>query len=650
LFIRTIRIENFIPYYGQVEIQFPSHEDRNVYLIVGDNGYGKTSFLKAVNWAFFGGRGARENERLINSKAVSEGCERMSITVMFEEGGETYTLTRECQLGRGEIVTLGTRRSQDDAEVAQDKIREILPQHTARFFIFEGEMVRELARAQGQEQAKNSIEILLGLQALRDAAEDLRTLEKDVLRELRQAQSRNEEFQAAKESYSALAEKAEEIEHSLRLKTEKLSALKNHIQELEGELAKMEELRPLLESKESLEKELGELEQQKGELVERRKELVKGCHLLLILSQLQEARERLRRELEEVSNLEDQAQEAAARRRLLEASLADDRCALCGHSPVDAKELGRRHQQLDQETVATLRVGDSADVEEQLRLIEASYEDAVRGIGAPFKEVLTNIDSVDESIKAKDREVKRISEKIGSFDHEASRIIRETHGEALKQVGALDYEIDQLLEKRADVREQQVRKQTELKRYGDVEEKHRRCVDQLRLVKASEEAFEGILRRSVVMNRERILEASNHFFAKATNKPQEFDRFVFATAETYAFQIVRKDGHRPDMDMISDGEKEIVALSFVLGLSKYSQIDAPLIMDGVNSRLDGIHRCNLAKLWSTLDNQVILLGIDKDFDQETRQLLADAICREYEIVRKSDEYSVIEGRTSEDGL
>ena len=98
------------------------------------------------------------------------------------------------------------------------------------------------------------------------------------------------------------------------------------------------------------------------------------------------------------------------------------------------------------------------------------------------------------------------------------------------------------------------------------------------------------------------------------------------------------------MDMISTGEKEIVAMSFVLGLSKHSQIEAPLIMDGVNSRLDGIHRCNLAKLWSMLDNQVILLGIDKDFDQETRQLLAHAICREYEIVRKSDEYSVVEER------
>lgn len=624
-----------------MEIQFPTFEDRNVYLIVGDNGYGKTSFLKALNWAFFGGRGAKDNARLINSKAVSEGCERMSVTVVFEEGGETYTLTREYRSGKAEALTLGRRRVQDEAEVAQDKIREIFPEHTARFFIFEGEMVRELARAQGQEQAKNSIEILLGLQALRNAADDVRRLVGDIIKELQRVQSRNEQFQKAKESYSALEEKAQEIESSLEQKRQELAALNNNIQELEGELAKMDEIRPLVERKERLQKELSELKRQRGELVERRKELVKGCYLLLVLVQLQEAQERLRQELDEVSKLEVRAQDAEVRLRLLEASVTDNRCALCDHSPVDVEDLTRRRQQLEQEAVRIPGVRSSAQVEKQLRLVEAAYQEATRDVGTPMKDVLSKIDSTREEINAKTRKVEWISEQIGGFDDEASRLTREVYSEALKRVGALEYEIDQLLGERADLREQQRAKRTQLSRYGDVEEKHRRYVDQLTLVKACEEAFEEILRSSIAMNRQRILDASNYFFAKLTNKPQEFDRFDFATEETYAFQIVRKDGHRPEMDMISDGEKEIVAMSFVLGLSRHSQIKAPFIMDGVNSRLDGTHRCNLAKLWSLLDNQVILLGIDKDFDQEMRQVCADTICREYEIIRESDEYSVI---------
>lgn len=646
MFIKTIRIENFIPYYGQVEIKFPAHADRNVYLVVGDNGNGKTSFLYAVNWAFFGGKGVRDNDRNINSKALSEGRDRMSITVVFDEGGETYTLTREYCRGKGEALTLGSRRVQYEGDVAQDKIREIFPQHTAGFFIFEGEMVRELAEAQGQEQAKNSIEILLGLQALRNATDDLDRLEKDVMRELRKAQSKNEQFRKARESYSALAKQLEEIESSLEEKRNELAAVNNYVKELERELAVMEELGPLVERKERLEKELGELDEKKDELTERRKELVKGCHLLLILSELPEARERLRQELEDVSRLEEQAEDVKVRRRLLEESATDNRCTLCGASPVDTEELERRRQQLDEETISTSGVRSSAEVKEHLALIESSYQDAIKEVAAPLREVIVGLASIGDEIKAKSREVERISEQIAGFDHEASELTRKAYRVAVEKVGALKSKIERLLDDRAHLNEELVRMWTELVRHGDVEAKIRSFVDQLHVIKGCESGFEEIVRRSIVMNRERILDGSNQFFAKLTNKPREYDRFDFATEETYAFQIVRKDGHRPDMGMISDGEREVVAMSFVLGLSRCSQIRAPLIMDGVNSRLDGIHRCNLAKFWAGLDNQVILLGIDRDFDRETRQVLEDAICREYEIVRKNDEYSVVEERTS----
>lgn len=645
MFIRKVQIENFIPYWGAVEVHFPHGGGGNIYLIVGANGYGKTSFLRAVQWAFFGGKGTRHNDRKFNSKARSGGREDMAVTVVFEENDETFTLRRQHRLGRGEELILGTRRAQYEEEVAQEKVREIFPEHTARFFIFEAELVRELARAQGQEEAKKSIEILLGLQALRNAADDLESLERDFRKKLQKAQSQHEEFQAAKEAFNEIKDEIDDVDRKLSEKRERLQAYRVSSEQLEEKLAEVEQMRSLVETKRQLESDIGELESRQEELIERRMELVKDCHLLLVLQELAEAQRSLQEQLRRVSRVEEIVQERRTREKLVAGSIAANRCELCGRSPIDPEALRARSKLAGDEFSEELAGRSSAEIEEELRLVERAYREGTKELAGPLRHVLSGISSTQEEIRAKTRKIERIAEQIGDYDDSASEMTREAYKEAQKKINILEYEIEQLLGERGSLRDLESKQGSELKRYGDVERKFLRCIDQRKLAQSCHEAFGEILRRSVEMNRGRILEASNEFFGKLTNKPEEYDRFEFATEETYAFRLVRMDDSRPNMEMISDGEKEIVAMSFVLGLSRYSQITAPLIMDNVNSRLDGRHRSKLAKLLGSLDNQVIMLGIDKDFDWETRQVMKEAVCREYEIIRQGEEYSVIKEGT-----
>ena len=54
MIIKNIKISNFRSYYGITNIDFNVNPKKNITLISGKNGFGKTSFLTALIWGFYG--------------------------------------------------------------------------------------------------------------------------------------------------------------------------------------------------------------------------------------------------------------------------------------------------------------------------------------------------------------------------------------------------------------------------------------------------------------------------------------------------------------------------------------------------------------------------------------------------------------------
>lgn len=52
--IDKIRLRNFRIYKGDNEIKFFPKNDKNINIIAGKNGYGKTTFLTSLIWGFYG--------------------------------------------------------------------------------------------------------------------------------------------------------------------------------------------------------------------------------------------------------------------------------------------------------------------------------------------------------------------------------------------------------------------------------------------------------------------------------------------------------------------------------------------------------------------------------------------------------------------
>jgi DNA sulfur modification protein DndD len=213
--LRSIQLRDFKAY-GQARFDFPRPSDnKNVILIGGLNGFGKTTLFEAIVLGLFGRDGlgliaraaaasddAKRNQsfrefmqRALNGYALRQGRRSCCITLVFEdeagrpiEIARTWHYSADGQLRQSESdeirITRGLNREivnpdqtePDPGGWYRDWIsREFLPVTQAGFFMFDGEAAAVYAERDMRVQVREGIEGLLGLTWLRQLQEDLRT-------------------------------------------------------------------------------------------------------------------------------------------------------------------------------------------------------------------------------------------------------------------------------------------------------------------------------------------------------------------------------------------------------------------------------------------------------------------------------------------
>ena len=100
--ISSINIENFRQYYNNIDIDLNTEQDKNIVLIGGRNGYGKTNFLISLVWCLYGEKISQVDENFkkeiqkeknysqfmkqsLNWKSASEGKDTFSIQLKISD-------------------------------------------------------------------------------------------------------------------------------------------------------------------------------------------------------------------------------------------------------------------------------------------------------------------------------------------------------------------------------------------------------------------------------------------------------------------------------------------------------------------------------------------------------------------------------------
>lgn len=205
MIIKSIKITNFRSYYGLNSIDFRTGVDKNITLISGKNGFGKTSFLTALIWGFYGKLMSKVEDKYrleinsfggyknyikqqFNRFQKKESCVQVEILI-----SELMIPSMPC-----ENITIkrsfNVLNSKEDLEILIDGDSNeltkkigfetfindfILPREIAKFFFFDSEKIVSLAEAKTKEELKSlsrAYSEVLGLKKYDDLKVGLKSL------------------------------------------------------------------------------------------------------------------------------------------------------------------------------------------------------------------------------------------------------------------------------------------------------------------------------------------------------------------------------------------------------------------------------------------------------------------------------------------
>ena len=184
MLIRSIKLENFRQFRNE-SLNFAHCDDgRNVTIIIGQNGTGKSTFLQAFSWCMYGETDFKDKS-ILNKQVFKEmrlGEDRtVRVTLCLRHGTADYTLVREQSC----LKDMSGRLKEDNAEFSIAKkdesgntsyaqkyelepwVNSILPKDLSHYFFFDGERIEKLGKdiASGKKARDfaDAVKGLLGL-------------------------------------------------------------------------------------------------------------------------------------------------------------------------------------------------------------------------------------------------------------------------------------------------------------------------------------------------------------------------------------------------------------------------------------------------------------------------------------------------------
>lgn len=653
----SLSMNNFMPYKGKNEIVFPQGEQRNVMVVFGDNMRGKTSFLNALRWVFYGkalGRHLREIplQDILNKEAAVEGDFTIEVSVDFEADGTKYNLRRYAtkkpmvaKPSRPEDfeVVIGLQKQGAAIPVYQieSEINRYAPEQVSRFFLFDGELLQEYESLliEGNEQGKRikeAIEQVLGVPALIHGRDEIGTLlknfQKQQARELASVEGMDK--QAAKQS--AWQQKLEAYEDDVTDLKTKQEGVKAQRAVLDDELEAVEIVHDKKTRLDGLRKQQESLDNRLTELQDKKKGLLRDAWRDLLRPKLQVAKNALFEEQQKLTENMGKKARLDAQVATLKKILSTSSCPTCG-LPTDEKkriqagtELAKIEGDLkilnvDSHTLSDLTI----KIREIDRLCRSGSADKIQAVDDEYLRFSVELTKIENTIEA-------INEEIRGYDTADIAYKRTLRDGLLKEEARLDQDI-LVAQKKID----EAKKELAMiaKTLGSMPAgRANRSTSLVTVSTDLEKLFNESIERLRQNLRETVAEKATESFKKLTTQKAYSGLEI---NDNYGLTIL--DERKERMNVRSAGAEQIVALSLIDGLARTGRAAGPVVMDTPFGRLDLRHRDNILKYLPTTTGQLVLLVHDGEIRRATDLApVADRIGVEYEIREISPRHSRIE--------
>ena len=199
MLLRSIELHNFRQFINE-KIDFSTDPERNVTLVIGDNGTGKTTFAQAFTWCLYGETDFSNKvmlNRIVAEKMTPDQKVTVKVVLALTHGDADYEIIRSQEYRKsysnkitGANTALNISRKNKNGGIkylkpneCEFEIKKIIPKELAGYFFFDGEriekMSKEIASGHKSSNFSNAVQNLTGLNATLTALEHLSTTRKN---------------------------------------------------------------------------------------------------------------------------------------------------------------------------------------------------------------------------------------------------------------------------------------------------------------------------------------------------------------------------------------------------------------------------------------------------------------------------------------
>ena len=630
--LEWMRLTNFRQFYGDQTIRFSRDSSRNVTVVQGVNGAGKTALFTALNWSLYG-LGADDIGELVSKRAIDEAVVgsdiEMQVQLSFWHGGERYTVTRAMSVTKTERsswqaktqneFSLDIIRADGQTRTVQNptgRIEAILPSKVRSYFFFDGERIDQFARPSHEAEVQDAVRNILRIEVLERAMRHLGTVADEHQRELKKRASGGLEDLLDKES--RLRGDTEKARQKLAESRDERNAAQRQIQEIDLRLGEIQEVREwdeqrkvAMEAWKSREREKDHLLQQVREISNRGFLRFAGAAVSRAIKVLDEKRER-----GEIP--------PGIREQFVQDLLAGHLC-ICGRPIEEESDEHRRLMEVLQRSVPSALENVVLQTAGDLRAIQPSVE----GVPQQLQEFMKRKAGLDDEMEELSAKLDEISRHLRGGEHEEVSALEGKRVEHSERVQALAGEMGRYEERIENLRSQLEQARSEIDK-AQVSEKRAKGIQQrFSLARKAADAIEQMFDVFARDMRTSIQMEAKNIFQRLIWKESQFEDIRLS--EDYRLEVIDRWG-LPARPELSAGERQVLSLAFIAGMSIVTGEEAPLVMDTPFGRLSSAHREAITEQVPDIADQLVMFVTDEELHSQARANLEPRIGAEYNLV------------------
>ncbi len=637
--ILSLEIDNYRQYVGTQNIDLATSGERNLNIIEGQNGAGKSNILNAITLCFYGREIHQEarDEEMEQLPMVSEpiiddlspgesesGHVKIELgdshpEYIFERSFTTYKVGSSYNDDIGDLQL--QRRAGNQYTIIENPNRtltQILPSRVKDYFLFDGEALSDFFGTGYKSRVEDAIIDVSHIGLLNNSISHLQTVKDDIRRKATDFEGRPQEIQ---EEIDAIDQTLAEKRATKAEKKETIDEYESQIEAIKEKLrgAANDRARELVNKRERLEQEIEELKQKRETKRDEADELLnKAGPAIFAIDALEYTREALV-DLEEKGQLPPKIQDW-----FIEELIEEGEC-ICGHNLSDDEEA-RAHLREMLENASNVSTDNLEGKAEIPRIVRDGNEWA-----RDLRQARMRIRELSDQIEEKDTEFVETKAELEGFDVpdevDVSKLskqqdkLEDRKSALIGDVARLEGDIESK-ESTKDKKEKEFRKEAEKQgRHNDI-------LAQVDFADGALNDMEDIRERILNRIRDNTEKNLNQYFNELIWKDEEYD--VTLTPD-YGIEINGPEGSGNRIGSLSAGESQVLALSFMAALSDISGFRAPIVIDTPLGRIASENRKRISQnLPSYLeDTQITFLMTDTEYDDDVRGRMKHRVSNEY---------------------